>query len=55
MCRVILEAEQYPETEAEDWQAIGAEALCFRASGTQSKAAPNQPNGAEQKKQSQIA
>lgn len=33
MRQIILEADQYPETEAEDWQAMGAEALRVRASG----------------------
>lgn len=33
MRQIILEADNYPETEAEDWQAMGAEALRMRASG----------------------
>jgi hypothetical protein len=31
--QIILEADNCPETEAEDWQAMGAEALRVRASG----------------------
>ena len=36
--QITLEADNYPETEAEDWQAMGRESLRMRVSGAYTKA-----------------
>jgi hypothetical protein len=40
MSELIRNADDYPETEAEDWKSMGAESLCVRASGVRSTPSP---------------